>query len=56
MERKHYYTDERNAQIVIALLKAYGVKDLVISPGATNDRFVLSVQGDPDFTLDSVLM
>lgn len=25
MERKHYYTDERNAQIVIALLKAHGI-------------------------------
>ena len=55
MERKHYYTDERNAQIVIALLKAHGVRDLVISPGATNDRFVLSVQGDPDFTLYSAV-
>ena len=52
---KHYYTDERNAQIVIALLKAHGVRDLVISPGATNDRFVLSVQGDPDFTLYSAV-
>lgn len=55
MERKHYYSDERNAQIVIALLKAHGVRDLVISPGATNDRFVLSVQGDPDFTLYSAV-
>ena len=51
MEKKHYYTDERNAQIVIALLKAHGVRDLIISPGATNDCFVLSVQDDPDFTL-----
>lgn len=29
MERKHYYTDERNAQIVIALLKAHGIRRLV---------------------------
>lgn len=29
MERKHYYTDERNAQIVIALLKARGIRWLV---------------------------
>lgn len=55
MEKKHYYTDERNAQIAIALLKAHAVRDLVISPGATNDRFVLSVQGDPDFTLYSAV-
>ena len=25
MEQKHYYTDEKNAQIVIALLKAHGL-------------------------------
>lgn len=52
---KHYYTDERNAQIVIALLKAHGIKDIVISPGATNDCFVLSVQDDPDFNLYSAV-
>ena len=27
MSGKHYYTDEKNAQIVIALLKAHGVDD-----------------------------
>ncbi len=52
---KHHYTDEKNAQIVIALLKAHGVRDMVISPGATNDAFVLSVQGDPDFNLYSAV-
>ena len=52
---KHYYTDEKNAQIVIALLKAHGIRDMVISPGATNDVFVLSVQGDPDFNLYSAV-
>ena len=55
MEQKHYYTDEKNAQIVIALLKAHGIKDIVISPGATNDCFVLSVQDDPDFNLYSAV-
>lgn len=55
MGQKHFYTDERNAQIVIALLKAHGVKDIVISPGATNDCFVLSVQDDPDFKLYSAV-
>ena len=52
---KHYYTDEKNAQIVIALLKAHGIRDMVISPGATNDVFVLSVQDDPDFNLYSAV-
>lgn len=53
--QKHYYTDEKNAQIVIALLKAHGVRDIVVSPGATNDLFVLSVQGDPYFKLYSAV-
>ena len=55
MSGKHYYTDEKNAQIVIALLKAYGIKHLILSPGATNDCFVLSVQGDPFFRLYSAV-
>ena len=55
MSQKHYYTDEKNAQIVIALLKAYGIKHLILSPGATNDCFVLSVQGDPFFKLYSAV-
>ena len=53
MSGRHYYTDEKNAQIVIALLKAYGIKHLILSPGATNDCFVLSVQDDPFFKLYS---
>lgn len=55
MKQKHYYTDEKNAQIVIALLKEHGIRDIVISPGATNDCFVLSVQDDPDFMLYSAV-
>ena len=52
---KHYYTDEKNTQIVIALLKAHGIRDIVISPGGTNDCFVLSVQDDADFRLYSAV-
>lgn len=33
---KHYHTDEKNAQIVIALLKAYGIKRVIVSPGTTH--------------------
>ena len=51
----HRYTDEKNALIVIALLKAHGIRDIIISPGATNDCFVLSVQGDPYFNLFSAV-
>lgn len=43
------YTDERNAQIVIALLKAKGIRYIVASPGTTNGPIVGSVQNDPFF-------
>ena len=44
-----YYTDEQNAQIVLALLKAHGVRKIVASPGTTNIPIVGSVQNDPFF-------
>lgn len=53
MDKKHYYTDEKNAQIVIALLKAHGIRKIVVSPGATNLAFVGSVQNDPWFDIYS---
>lgn len=30
-----YYTDEKNAQIVIALLKKHGINQIIASPGTT---------------------
>ena len=36
MSQKHYYTDEKNAQIVSALLKTYGI----INPGTTKNTAV----------------
>lgn len=53
MEEKHYYTDERNAQIVIALLKAHGIKRVIANPGTTNIAIVGSVQNDPWFEVYS---
>ena len=49
----NHYTSERNAQIVISLLKAHGVRLVVASPGTTNMCFVGSVQNDPFFTVYS---
>lgn len=46
-----YYTNERNVQIVIALLKAHGIHRVIASPGTTNMTFVVSVQHDPWFHL-----
>ncbi|MBM7037691.1 thiamine pyrophosphate-binding protein [Vibrio ulleungensis] len=47
------YTDERHAQIVLALLKQHGVRKVVASPGATNIPIVGSMQGDPYFEVYS---
>lgn len=47
------YTTERNAQILIALLKAHGIRRIVVSPGGTNIAFVGSVQSDDYFQLYS---
>ncbi len=52
---KHYYTNERNHQIVIALLKAHGIKRVVVSPGSCNSVFVGSIQTDPYFRLVSAV-
>ena len=49
MHKKLYYTDERNVQIVIALLKAHGIRRIIASPGTTNMTFVVSVENDPWF-------
>lgn len=49
MEEKRYYTDERNVQIVIAILKAHGIHRVIASPGTTNMTFVVSIENDPWF-------
>lgn len=49
MESKFKYTNERNVQIVIALLKAHGIRHVIASPGTTNMTFVVSVENDPWF-------
>ncbi len=53
MSTKKFYTDERNVQIVLALLKANGIKKVVASPGATNYTLVGSLQNDPYFEIYS---
>ena len=51
MEQKFYYTNERNVQIVIALLKAHGIHRVIASPGTTNMTFVVSIENDPWFKI-----
>ena len=47
------YTDEKNTQVLIALLKAHGIRKVVASPGTTNVTLVASLQGDPYFEMYS---
>lgn len=49
------YTDTRNAQLVIALLKEYGIRNIIASPGTTNVPFVYSVQNDSFFNIYSAI-
>lgn len=49
------YTDDENAQVVLALLKSYGIKKIVVSPGMTNVPISRSVQVDPWFEVYSVV-
>ena len=46
-----YYTNERNVQIVISLLKQHGIHRIIASPGTTNMTLVGSLQNDPWFQI-----
>ena len=48
-----FYSAERNVQILVALLKAHGIRYVIASPGTTNINFVASVQCDPHFKVFS---
>ena len=48
-----YYSSEKNTQILVSLMKAHGVRKIVVSPGATNVCFVQSLQNDPYFEIYS---
>ena len=50
---EQYYTNEQNVQILIALLKEHGIRQVVASPGSTNVTFVGSIQQDPWFDIYS---
>lgn len=50
---KTSFSEERNVQILIALLKEHGIKRVVASPGSTNVCFVGSIQTDPYFEVYS---
>lgn len=47
------YTEAKNCQILLALLKAHGIKRIVACPGTTNIDLVSSVMNDPFFEVYS---
>lgn len=50
-----YYSDEKNAQILVALLKEHGIRKIIASPGSTNISVVTSLQNDPFFQMYSAV-
>lgn len=52
-ENLSHYTDERNVQILISLLKQWSLSQVIVSPGTTHGTFVRCAQIDPFFTLYS---
>lgn len=53
--QSHFYTNERNHQILISLLKANGIRYVVASPGTTNSVFIGSIQNDTFFRIYSAV-
>lgn len=49
----NYYTDEKNVQILVALLKEHGIKKVISSPGSANSPLTISLQNDPYFEIYS---
>lgn len=50
---EYYYTDERNVQIVISLLKQHGIHRVIASPGTTNISLIASMMHDNFFDIYS---
>ena len=50
---EYYYTEEKNVQMLIYLMKAHGIKRVIASPGTTNVTFVASIQQDHYFEIYS---
>ncbi|EKO3740263.1 hypothetical protein P0E98_003177 [Vibrio metschnikovii] len=52
---KLYSTTEKNALIVISLLKAHSIRYVIASPGNTNTALIGSIQKDPFFKVYSAV-
>ncbi len=49
------YSEERNIQMLVYLMKQYGIHNVIVCPGAGNITFVATIQTDPFFHLWSVI-
>lgn len=49
----NYYTDEKNVQVLVALLKKHGIRKVIASPGSANAALVGSLQYDSYFEMYS---
>lgn len=47
------YTNEKNVQVILHLLKSHNIKHVIASPGSTNTSLVSSMQQDPYFIMYS---
>jgi len=52
---EYKYVSEKNHLILLSLLKAYGIRKVIASPGATNITLVASMQHDPFFEMYSCI-
>ncbi|ASO27817.1 2-succinyl-5-enolpyruvyl-6-hydroxy-3-cyclohexene-1-carboxylate synthase [Vibrio anguillarum] len=52
---KFYSTTEKNALIVISLLKKHGIRYIIASPGTTNNALIGSIQKDEFFKVYSAV-
>ena len=49
------YTDIRSVQILLSLMKEFGIKDVVLSPGGSDIPIIHSIETDAYFTCYSVV-
>lgn len=52
-DMNRYYTAEKNIQMLIAIMKAHGIKKVVASPGSTNVTLIASLMYDGSFEMYS---
>ena len=50
---ENFYTDNKNQQLLQALLKKHGIRKVIASPGGTNPTMVMSLQMDDFFEMYS---